>query len=78
MIFCVRLMLAGMVMVFLSATPVLAKSVFMVCNGLFEVEQTKGEGIGVDEFAGAVYLTFDTEGGEMGGAYRKRAPQCWA
>jgi len=26
------------VMVFLSVTPVLAKSVFMVCNGLFEVE----------------------------------------
>ncbi len=65
MIFRVRLILAGLITVFLSATPVLAKSVFMVCNGLFLVERTAGEAIEADEFAGAVYLTVDVVGEEI-------------
>jgi len=55
----------GLLMAVLFAPSAAAKSVFMVCNGLFEIEQMRGENAETDSFQGAVFVTVDVDGGDV-------------
>ena len=46
-------------------TPAVAKSVFMVCNGLFDVERMRGEDTETEQFNGAVYVTVDVDNDDV-------------